>query len=391
MVGAACLALCYLIGRTVAVGMSPQLAAVLPPFKTDVVLRSALKSLLIPGQDSPPMLHQLAQRAAVESPLAFEPFFVEAKRREDAGDLPGAIVAMEEARRRNSKYLPTRLQLADYYARSGRIPEMLAEFDFLMQVSPALKDRTLPELVKLLRSRRGREALATMLGAQPTWRNDFFQVAQRTDVKPADALDLMRLAKGLDPSRSLTDERALYAHTLATSGQYREAKAEWINARKGDSNLFRTLVFDGDFAAHAGGGPFSWRFEANEAGSARAAGKNGRSSKLEAFYFGSSRIVLASQLLVLPPGNFEILLRGQLLSRTGGGALAWSISCLPNRSELARITLDTVNEREQTLGRPFAVPSDNCAGQHLELIGEPGELTTTIGAAFDKVEVRRVG
>ena len=128
-VSLAAVLIAYLVVRSSVPYLDPALASVLPPEDPSLLARALPYSAADPRERVSPDVHTLSRRAAVSAPLAFEPFFVEAKAEEQAGRLDNAIRLMEEARRRRPAFDLTRIHLIGYYQQARRFPELITEIE----------------------------------------------------------------------------------------------------------------------------------------------------------------------------------------------------------------------------------------------------------------------
>ena len=167
----------WLIVKAAAAGLTPATAvalAPLPPADPALTLKAMSSLAQLPTQRVTGQMRRTVQEGLKTLPLAFEPFFVEARAAEQKGDLRRAILLMEEARRRRLSHPAVRMQLMIYYIKVERFSEALSEIDFILRRDADLRPAMLPELTKLIADPRGRAALATILAREPSWREEFF-------------------------------------------------------------------------------------------------------------------------------------------------------------------------------------------------------------------------
>jgi hypothetical protein len=99
-------------------------------------------------------------------------------------------------------------------------------------------------------------------------------------------------------------------------------------------------------------------------------------------------MVLASEMMLLPPGAYQLgmSVRGQSVR-----GLAWSAKCVPGNSEILAMPIDVEGPRH--LSARFVVPASGCPAQRLELTGsiveEPRTVELTItGLALTRATAR---
>ena len=101
-------------------------------------------------------------------------------------------------------------------------------------------------------------------------------------------------------------------------------------------------------------------------------------------FYGREDADLASQLLLLPPGQYRIQMDA---SGDAGGAsgLEWSVTCLPGKATLASIPLNGATLAGKRLGGTFTVPGQACAAQWLKLTGTAKEFAKSEQVTIGKL------
>lgn len=379
--------LLYLVVRVTLGSLSPVAGAQLPPREYSKLLRLHVQRILIPGQRVSPDVLNLAREAALAEPLAFEPFFVAARAADQAGRLQNAIALMEEARRRRRNFAPTRLELATYYTRSGRLAAALHELEVVIALRPTLTEPVMGELAKLLPSAEGRRVLADVLSRGPTWRDQFFTIARNRSVRPEDALALVNELRARRPNADLSRARQLYVTALANAGRLREARRIWIETLPPAEQARNRLISNSGFAGPRAPEPFGWQVRSEDVGRAEIVTRGTPAPFLQADYFGGSNALLAEQLIALPPGRYR--LRYQVSGEVGSGnsRLYWSVSCFSGAPELARSEIGRVGAAPRPMEAAFTVPAAGCDGQRLRLIGEAGDVPTTMNLRIAGLDI----
>ncbi len=369
--------LLYLVVRTAAIGLSPPVAAALPPADHTPVLRRVLPGLADPRIKVPPQVLSMARSSAQAAPLAYEPMFVFGKKAADDGNLAIAIVLMEEARRRRPNFLPTRILLMAYYSQAGRYPNALAEMEYALRSSEEVRQVVLPELAKTIRSREGRRAVAEVLARSPAWREEFIRAAESQTVRPEEARELLEMVRARRPGADVSLERGLYLQSLVKSGQARQARTVWLQSFPAAERGRYQHLFDGAFTGRPAPQPFGWVLHDREAGRAEFIRSDAGGSNLEVNYFGGNSIVLAEQMLALMPGGYQLSFAARSDSGITSGELFWVVSCAPDGPELVRIPVKAPQPAQRRYQADVRIPASGCVGQMLRLIAEPGDVAAT--------------
>ncbi len=359
--------------------------APLPPQNPAPMLKVLVTAAQQPTLKITDEMQRQAREGLERLPLAFEPFFVAARAAEQKGDLRRAIALMEEVRHRRYSHPAARMQLMIYYVKAQRFPEALSEIDFVLRRNEELRPALLPELIKLVADPRGRAALATILARDPVWKQEFFKAAGTRKLATSDARDLYERIHALKPRSDLMLERQLILETQAASGNYAGARLTWLASlpqRERGSNRF---MFDGAFRGLRAAAPFGWTFKDVEAGRAEPA-KDGQRTYLDVSYFGGQKVILAEQMLALPPGRYSLRMVARSPNGITSGKLFWRLTCLPGGAQVGVLDLSPATAANRRFNAAFTIPS-GCPGQSLNLIAEPGDVAAVANLEIAQMEI----
>jgi len=375
----------YFVGRTAAIMAAPSVAGWLPPVSHSAELRQNARNMAHPDFKVDDATLELARKAAVSDPLYFLPYFVAARAAEQAGNLPRAVQLMEEARRRNTTWVPVRLYLVVYYGRLNRIAEMVREIDYTLRVNERARFVMLPEMVKLLGRRDGRIYIDQILAANPPWKQDLFNIAQDRKLSPEAALELLQLAqkRGGDTSA----EQQLYVRALFAAGQPDVARERWLATLPEAERAANRFISNADFSREQKASEFAWKLHSLDVGRADIVDVTGGKKRLRVQYHGGRTAVLAEQNLALRPGRHRLQVTGRSGSGSSTSQLFWAISCYPEGPEIHRVAVQDLGAADKSLASQFTVPGGGCRGQTLRLLAEPGELSSPSDAEFAEVRI----
>jgi hypothetical protein len=382
----------YLIVKAVAASVSPAASialATLPPADPTMTLKYLGRVSQQPTFKATDSTLRSAQQGLAALPLAFEPFFVTARVAEQRGDLRRAIVLMEEARHRRPSFPGVRMQLMIYYTKAERFREALAEVDVILRRNSELRPVLLPELVKLIADPQGRDALATILATEPSWRENFFNVAATRKVDPADARALYERVRALKPRGDVRMERQFILQAQASSGDYAGARQTVLAGLPEGARAANRFLFDGSFGGVSAPKPFGWKFHDMDIGRAEPA-KNGGRTYLDVAYFGGREEILAEQVLTLSPGRYTIRAIARSDNGISSGTLSWNVSCLPSRRPVIGILdLSRAGAADRRFAAAVTVPATGCASQLLSLLAEPGDVAASVNLEVTGLEIAR--
>jgi hypothetical protein len=328
------------------------------------------------------------RRALLDAPLAPDPFYAAAVVRVRRGDRAGAILLLEQARRREPRWAAPRLLLAQQYLLAGNADGAVGEIAVLTRLGTSAGEQLLDALIPLSKDPATRPAVIAALRRDAELRRSF--IAHVTS-QGGDASLLFKSLVSTPNANSASDDQAAVVNMLAGSGDFQRAYLAWINFLPEQALSGIAFVYDGDFAGLPGPPPFNWKLYADGSGNAEMMRKSSlpQGTALEANYFSEQPATMAEQTIVLEPGSY-IFSYSVTASRDGDlGSLGWSLRCVDKQGrELLRSAL--LPARPTRVDVRFAVPATGCSAQKLSLVGASGDVPATIRAEYSGLTVTRL-
>lgn len=329
------------------------------------------------GQMPSRQILRQVEEIAVKTPLAPEPFLIKGALYQAAGRQEQAARLFSEARNRDPRSDAARYFLADYYFRSRRTEQALIEMAAFARLVPNGSTQFAPALA----------AFAKTPGAVPHLRILFrrspeFEPAVLAELA-ADAGNadlILALAEPIDPNPRAPAPawQSRILGELVAKSQFAKALEVWrrlTGERHGGGAIFNTA-----FESSSAPPPFNWRY-GTTGGVAEPA--NGR---LRVIYYGRQDASLAQQLLLLPPGRYQLAMTVSGQS-PGLSSLVWSVTCLPQATTIFSLPLKPMSGAQ---GGSFSVPA-NCPAQRLELKGLIGEFPQSVDVAIGNLRLKKAG
>jgi hypothetical protein len=335
-----------------------------------------------------PAIADRLRNVVVDIPLAPEPFYAAALVSIGRGDRAGATRLLEQARRREPRWVTPRLLLAQQYMLAGKAAGAVSEIAGINRLDSTLGSQLVEALVPLSKDPTTRVAVLSALRGDPGLREAFINHVTR---KGGDAALLFKSLVAAPGGSSVADDQAAVVNMLAGNGDFQRAYLAWINFLPENALSGIAFIYDGNFAGLPGTPPFNWRLSNDGSGNAELTRKSTlpQGTALEANYFSEQPAMLAEQTVVLEPGSYVFS-----YSVTGsrdadlGGSLGWSLRCLDKQgTELLRSGL--LPPRPTRVDVRFVVPATGCAAQELSLVGVSGDMATTIRAEYSGLTVTR--
>jgi hypothetical protein len=312
--------------------------------------------------------------ASRKAPLSPDPFLVRGVQAQMNRDLGLAERAFQAARLRDPRSLPARYFLADLYLRNGDARRGLPEIAVLARLVPQGASKVAPYVASYAQNRANWPILRDLFRDEPAL-EDASLMALAEDPKNADTV--LALAH---PERrnAATPWLSILVDRLTKAGDFRRARQIWSDV-SGARLAPGALVFDPGFTQADAPPPFNWALTSSTVGLAER--QQGRG--LHVMFYGQQDGVLASQLLVLPPGRYRLSTNAPNAPE-GASALRWTLVCARDSSTLASVPLDQAMAR----GWQFQVPP-SCAAQRLELFGTSSDVARQTDLTIRSIELTR--
>ena len=327
------------------------------------------------GESLPPATVRRVEEIARKEPLAPEPFLIEGALAQVDQKQERAERLFAAARTRDPRSAAARYFLADRYLRTGRVAPALAEIAVLSRLYPEARAQFGPALA----------AFAQMPGSVPQLRSFFrsspeleplalFHLAEQS--RNANLILALwgRRDGGADAAPPLWQPKLV--NKLVEEGEFAKAHAIWRTVTNMPDS--RGSIFNPGFAKISAPPPFNWAF-----GTAGGVVEPAPGDRLQVIYFGRNDAVLAEQLLLLPPGRYQLStdISGPLGQ---GGEIAWTLTCAKRAEPIFRLPVAAKGR----LAGSFTVPP-GCPAQRLQLTGLAGEFPQSQEFTVGKLQLVR--
>lgn len=355
---------------------NPQLAFKLAPNSpvTLVALAMAGVGEAAAGHKDPSKLTLDRFRSIGETaPLRPEPFLVQGAIAEKQGDMRRAEALLKQARLRDPRSTAARYLLADVWIREGKIVDGLNQMAVLARLLPGASLQLVQVLAEYSGLPGASAQLRTILEQNPGLKQPLLLALSSNPVNADVILELAGSdARSTAPEAKAWKSRLLQG--LVKAGKYESAYALW--RRLGTLPTDEPpLLFNGEFKDNPAPPPFNWTYGSGRAGIAEPMG-----GKLRVLYYGRVDAVLASQLLVLQPGEYQF--EAPAAGHAAKGALEWTLACDPAGKRLMEFDIGK-NSRAA-----FVVPQD-CRAQYLQLEGTSRDAPEVTDIQIGPVRVER--
>lgn len=311
------------------------------------------------------------QMLSAREPLAMDPYAVEGAIALRRAKYELAEQLLDAARQRDPRNRPVRLLLADTYLRQQKVDSALQELVVLTRLSPEMTSAVTAMLSQYAHTSGAAQRLRRALSRSADIENALLlQLA----VDPANATLILSLASRIRGEDRLLDWQQKLLSSCVEAGQFRTAWELWRRF----SNLPVSAV--GDFSDSKLVSPFTWTLMQSAEGVATS-----NYPSLNVDFFGRRDVLLASKMLMLTSGQYELQFR-VIEPSSNPSSLHWVITCLPGGRELANLPL---SKSSGSASFPFQVPLD-CKAQRMELNGFAQVYPAETELSIADLQVRRL-
>ena len=225
-----------------------------------------------------------------------------------------------------------------------------------------------------------RPSVVRRLDAAPWWRTDFLQTLASKGEAPTASAVLLSLSEG--PTPPTPTEYAPLVQRLVREGDYAGALGLWRQVARPRAAA-NAAIRDTDFSGPSDTTPFTW----SVADGVGATSVFEPPTGLRVDYDGFSLPALPAQLLVLPPGRYEITWREADESH-GAARVDWRVRCAPSGAILAKAGDWLTNAGSwQDRSMVAEIPATGCGAQWLELAAQPGERRSETTQRFSAIRL----
>jgi hypothetical protein len=342
----------------------------------------AIATAVAAGQPVPRDRIEQIMALSTRAPLAPEPLLV---RGVDAGltGQPGAAErAFLAAKQRAPMSRAARYFLADHYLKTNQPQKGLVELGALTRMIPGSAETLAPQYAAYARQPGGPAQIKQLLTRQPELAPPILTNLAKDPVNAGLVLalsaDLPRNAGPFPWEPTLVD-------SLLTAGNFAEARRIWgVMAGVPSATLADNLIVDPSFDGELKPVPFGWTLNSGGSGIAEPTG-NGQ---LQVIFYGRENVVLASQTLLLAPGEYRLSFKLEG-NAADAKALAWKVSCRPAGNEI--LSVDLANAGRGESGQRSFTVAPNCVAQQLYLAGYAPEFPKTIDVQVGELSLARIG
>lgn len=283
---------------------------------------------------------------------------------------------------------PTDLWLFKNALDERRFPEAFLHADAILRREPKIRERLFPALLAALDDPAAMGPFVERLRLGPGWRQPFFATSFTGPGQQRAAAVLWAIK---DSGGAITKaEVEAYLSALVAARRFEEAFLALILSLPSGEMSAAGGIFDGGFTGADTFAPFGWRLESGSGGSAAIEATGPKDNSLRVDLFNPTPQTLVLQLLVLPPGTYELALRGRASSDEAAGALEWSVFCADTHQVLGTLPVAIQGDDWQALKTSFTIAPSGCSGQMLKLSSRAHDASGRTSLWFDDLVVTRV-
>lgn len=362
------------------------LAASLMPGDPRGLFRRAIGEAQFTGTVSEKLREDITA-AFRKAPLAEEPLLVGAVDALAHGDEARASRLIEIAHRRDPRSRYALMLLLQDSLRRADAEQGVAAMAVLARLLPQASDLLVAELARMASQPRTKDVVRRVMEGEPRIRTDVLERLARGGAEPSLLFHLAGQTAPVAAGETPPRWQQLMVDELVSHGRVAEAFDAWqrISGSAGNPGG----IYDGDFTGLPGPAPFNWSLASSGAGLAEM--QRG-SPGLRVDYYARDPAQLASQLLMLPPGRYQLSFQADLQAEGEGGAdrIAWTLACHPDGRQLSSISL-AGGTGSRTISGVFTVPENGCPSQWLRLVGSPAEFPKDQQATITHLRITRAG
>jgi cytochrome c-type biogenesis protein CcmH/NrfG len=378
------LALAWLCVRTAIVGVLPPNAPVvlrLAPHDPDVVLGRATAVLARPRSRLDAGTLAAVGRAAAVAPLDARPFLLIGRQQLLEGKSDRAVKSLEAGQRLNPRNRFIHLLLVEHYLLANRYGDAAAQLSVLARLINAAQPVIATAMARMLVEPDMQDAVRRALKTDPRLERAVLVALAKNNSEP-DTIFALASPTALADAGAPESWGPVLVSRLVTAGRFQAARAVWQKVYKLPQEAVARPVFNPTFRRVAASPPFDWTLTAGSLGAA-----DPRRGTLAVDYYGRESGDLASQLLVLAPGRYQLAFTAEGGKPDGASRLFWTIACAGDGKPVLTNVAVPASPRIQRAASAFTVPA-GCPAQTLTLRGEAAEFPSSLNLTIGGVAIR---
>lgn len=370
----------------------PQAALRIRPNDADALGSLADQRL---GQRDTAGAEALARRAIVADPMSLTAFRTLGLAAVAAGREGEADALLTIAGRRAKRDRPAQIWLIQRRAAQGRYPEAVAHADGLLRAWPIEMRAPVTKLLSAMAAGdpEAGKAIAADLATDPPWRTRFLiDLSRDVSDLAAPFTVFSALQDSKRPPRDI--ELQAYIDRLVREGLYQAAFVTWVQLLPPEGMKGLGDLYDGNFDGLPGPPPFNWQLPRIKGGfvelAAAPGGPGGKALHLS-FGGGVAPVVLARQLLVLPPGRYRLFGQARTTRFESALGLIWTLRCAEGSRATAGQTGAVLDSPAWgPIAAEFEIRPADCSAQWLTLEQAAHRPIATRGEVwFDQMQILR--
>lgn len=251
----------------------------------------------------------------------------------------------------------------------NKVPDALSQLDILFRRWPSHIVPLTPLIARIFSYADQYELLLKKLDASPPWRQALLNSLSRDPKTLLLAARLVQsLAKGDAPPSNAEVSKILSA--LMQNKKYNLAYQTFLLTLNVEDKNVSGYVHNGRFSLPFSGRIFDWRVSNNSSVSISLPQERNDDTFGVKLLFNNTPVqgLSFSQYIALPPGTFELKFQVSAKEAHIPKGLLWRINCVGRNGRLTDIEIKPGTYAQRLSKISFAVPSEQCPLQTLQLI-----------------------
>ncbi len=343
----------------------PERALALRP-KHSLALAARAEQLAEAGQWSDATA--LARKSLQANPLQSRAYRLLARAAQAQGDVKQAYALYRIAARRLPRDVPTRTWLFNHHLQHGQAAAAMGDLDAILSAKPTLIPALTGTIHGFATQPELQPAFVEALRKSPPWRATVLSlVVQQAPDFDGTARLMQRLRsapEGIDSAIA-----NIWVERLINERRYEQAYVQWAAALVPEAREVIGNVFNGNFELPISNRGFDWRIDATPGVRFDLLAAGGDSGAALRLAFDDQRVPTnhLSQLLVLPPGRYQLQGRVRLEDLRSERGLVWSLTCAEDGRALLSSEAMHGNAPWRSFSAVFEISGDACQAQWLRL------------------------
>jgi hypothetical protein len=364
---------------------NPQAALAIMPTESTALAARADQLLFANPTKLSPAITNLARQALIQQSANAKAVRLLGYVADMKGDSQRALALIKMSERLSRRDVGAQMWLIEHHARANDTVETLQHYDIVLTTTPNTQPILFPRLSNAIGEASIRTALMPYIRQERGWANAFLTYAINDKKALTSTVALVSEARKLPGSENSRSQLITLLGRLVAENRFEDARLIYGLVPGAKQARLIDPAFD-DSDRDTNFGIMGWSvLNEPDAGGGFSTQKSDVKPSLSIYANSGNTRVVATKLLYLQPGKYQLLIKLSRLERGDGGYLQFRLRC-PAQTPSTPFWILGLSTKFAS--SPLPIPGD-CQVQLLEIVASGGKGQLGMEAVVDSIAISR--